>query len=579
MKNNFKKLILVLFVILTPVYVYSQGTLGVNLDTVKAQKFDNGKMWTFDFPPLDYFQSAYGFRPTQEWLDNVRMSALRFADYCSASFVSEDGLVMTNHHCGRESVSQVQKKDEDLHKDGFVAMKIEDERPVPGLFVEQLTKIVDVTKEIQAAIDKGKDIEEKDDFKYNKIKEIENRYKEGKNIICQVVTLYNGGVYSAYIYRKYTDVRLVFAPEDQAGFFGGDPDNFTYPRYNLDCTFFRVYDENGAPLKVTNYFKWSNAGAEPGEPIFVVGNPGSTSRLLTVSQLEFKRDISDPLILNYINNFVDSLRRVIAANPDKEKELNNTLFEYTNSQKVFVGTLKGLNDGVLMARKKDFEKKFRAAVDGNSKLKAKYGNVWNDISDLVKQKREIYEKNKSGDFRTLYRKLQELGAKEEYYNQILGRAIYDVYGTSIPPDATFTLRISDGVIKQYNYNGTTAPAHTTFYGFLDRYFSFDKKDPWSLAERWLKPPPEFDFGTPFNFISTNDIIGGNSGSPMINKNAEIVGLVFDGNIESMPGEFIYTDEVPTTVSVDSRGLLEAINDMYLLKRIGSELINGKITNN
>ncbi len=574
-----KKLILVLFIVLTPIYVYSQGTFGVNLDTVKAQKFDNGKMWTFEFPPLDYFQSAYGFRPTQEWLDNVRMSALRFADYCSASFVSEDGLVMTNHHCGRESVTQVQKEGEDFHKDGFVAMKIEDERKVPGLFVEQMTKIIDVTKEMQSAIDKGKDIDEKDEFKYNKIKEIEGRYKEGTNVICQVVSLYNGGVYSAYIYKRYNDVRLVFAPEDQAGFFGGDPDNFTYPRYNLDCTFFRVYDDAGNPLKVSNFFRWSSNGAEPGEPIFVVGNPGSTSRLLTVSQLEFKRDITDPLILNYINNFVDSLRRVISANPDKEKELNNELFNYTNSQKVFKGTLKGLNDAVLMARKKDFEKKFIQAVNSNDKLKSKYGNVWKDISDLVKQKRDIYEKNKNGDFRTLYRKLQELGTKEEYYNQILGRAIYDVYGTSIPPDATFTLRLSDGIIKSYNYNGTTAPPKTTFYGILDRYFSFDKKYPWSLSERWLNPPKDFDFGTPFNFISTNDIIGGNSGSPMINKNAEVVGLVFDGNIESMPGEFIYTDEVPTTVSVDSRGLLECINDMYKLKRIGSELVNGKITNN
>lgn len=577
--NNTRKLLLLLFVFLSPIYIYSQGTYGVNLDTVKAQKFDNGKMWTFDFPPLDYFQSEYGFRPTQEWLDNVRMSALRFADYCSASFVSEDGLVMTNHHCGRESVSQVEKEGEDLHGDGFIAMKIEDERKVPGLFVDQLIKIIDVTKEIQSAIDKGKDIEEKDDFKFKKTTEIENKYKEGTSVVCQVVSLYNGGVYSAYIYKRYNDVRLVFAPEDNAGFFGGDPDNFTYPRYTFDCTFFRVYDDAGNPLKVNNFFRWSSNGAAPGEPIFVVGNPGSTSRLLTVSQLEFKRDITNPLILNYINNFVDSLYKVIAANPDKEKELNNELFNYTNSQKVYKGTLKGLNDGVLMARKKDFEKKFIQAVNGNEKLKAKYGNVWNDISELVKQKREIYEKNKNGDFRTLYRKLQEFGTKEEYYNQILGRAIYDVYGTKIPPDATFTLRISDGVIKSYDYNGTMAPPNTTFYGMLDRYYSFDKKYPWELHKRWLNPPAEFDFGTPMNFISTNDIIGGNSGSPMINKNSEIVGLIFDGNIESMPGEFIYSSDVPTTVSVDSRGLLEAINDMYNLKRIGSELTNGKITNN
>ena len=576
--KNFRRLFLILFIAFSPVLIYSQsGSYGVNLDTVKAQKFDNGKMWTFDFPPLDYFQSAYGFRPTQEWLDKVRMSALRFADYCSASFVSEDGLVMTNHHCGRESVSQVQKEGEDLHENGFIAAKLEDERKVPGLYVDQLTKIIDVTKDVQSAIDKGKDPQEKDDFKYETITGIEKKYSEGKTVVCQVVSLYNGGVYSAYVYKRYSDVRLVFAPEDQAGFFGGDPDNFTYPRYNLDCTFFRVYDENGKPLKVENFFKWSSNGAEPGEPIFVVGNPGSTSRLLTVSQLEFNRDISYPLILNYINNIVDSLRREIARNPEKEKEMNNTLFEYTNSQKVFKGTVKGLNDLVLMQRKRDFEKKFRAAVDGNSKLKSKYGNVWNDIAAIVKEKRDAYEKMKGGSFRTLYSKLNEIGKKEEYYNQILGRAIFEVYGTSIPPDATFTLRISDGIIKQYDYNGTTAPAKTTFYGLLDRYFSFDKKYPWSLSGRWLNAPKEFDFGTPFNFISTNDIIGGNSGSPMINKNAEVVGLVFDGNIESMPGEFIYTDEVPTTVSVDSRGLLECINDMYQLKRIGAELENGKIT--
>jgi len=577
--KNYVKILLLAIILSSPLYLYSQGVYGVNLDTVKAQKFDNGKMWTFDFPPVDYFQEAYGFRPTQDWLDNARMSALRFADYCSASFVSEDGLVMTNHHCGRESVTEVQKENEDLHKDGFVAQKLEDERKVPKLFVDQLIKIVDVTKEIQAETDKGKTIEEKDEFKTNKVKEIEKRFSEGKDIVGQVVTLYNGGVYSVYIYKRYKDVRLVFAPEDQAGFFGGDPDNFTYPRYNLDLTMFRVYDEDGKPLKVKNFFRWSSNGAVPGEPVFVIGNPGSTSRLLTVSQLEFNRDISYPLILNYINNFVDSLSKIIAANPDKEKELNNDLFSYTNSQKVYIGTVKALNDPVLMARKKDFEKKFRQAVEKNSKLKSKYGNTWNDIEELMKEKRAIYEQNKNGNFRYVYRKLMEFQAKEDFYNQLLGRAIYEVYGTSIPPDATFTLRISDGVVKSYNYNGTTAPPVTTFYGMLDRYYSFEKKYPWSLHERWLNPPPEFDFGTPFNFISTNDIIGGNSGSPMINKNAEIVGLVFDGNIESMPGEFIYNSEVPTTVSVDSRGLLECINDMYKLKRIGSELVNGKITDN
>ncbi|MCX6160309.1 MAG: S46 family peptidase, partial [Ignavibacteriae bacterium] len=215
---------------------------GVNLDTVKAQKFDNGKMWTFEYPPLDYFQETYNFRPSQDWIDNVRMSALRFADYCSASFVSEDGLVMTNHHCGRESVTLVQKSGEDFHKDGFIAVTLEDERKIPGLYVDQLVKIENVTKEIQAESDKGKTAEEKNELRDKKIAEIEKKLKEQTGFVCQVVSLYNGGVYSAYLYKRFNDVRLVFAPEDQAGFFGGDPDNFTYPRYNLDCTFFRVYD-------------------------------------------------------------------------------------------------------------------------------------------------------------------------------------------------------------------------------------------------------------------------------------------------------------------------------------------------
>ena len=233
---------------------FSQN-IGVNLDTVKSSKYDMGKMWTFDYPPVDYLNETYGFKPTQEWLDNVRMSAIRFATYCSSSFVSGDGLVMTNHHCGRESVSQVEKDGEDLHTSGFLAMKLEDERPVPNLFVDQLVKMTDVTAEIHSAMETGKTNDEKVANKTAKISEIEKRVAAETGLRCQVVTLYNGALYSAYVYKRYTDVRLVFAPEDQAGFFGGDPDNFTYPRYNLDCTFFIVYDENGKPLKTEHFYK------------------------------------------------------------------------------------------------------------------------------------------------------------------------------------------------------------------------------------------------------------------------------------------------------------------------------------
>ncbi|MFA5011990.1 MAG: S46 family peptidase [Ignavibacteria bacterium] len=684
--------VLVLMLVVYSSTSYSQY-YGVNLDTVKSSKYDMGKMWTFDFPPVDYFNETYGFKPTQEWLDHVRMSAIRFATYCSSSFVSGDGLVMTNHHCGRESVSQVEKEGEDLHNMGFLAMKLEDERPVPNLFVDQLVKIINVTDEVQTAIETGKTNEEKVANKKVKIQEIEKRVAAETGLRCQVVTLFNGAVYSAYVYKRYTDVRLVMAPEDQAGFFGGDYDNFTYPRYNLDMTFFRVYGDDGKPLKTEHYYKWSPGGAKPGEPIFVVGNPGRTERLNTYSQLEVARDYTNPDVLAMLDMLVNTYTDIIAKNPDKGKEMNNTLFSMANSQKVYKGMVKALNDPVLMAKKRHFEKTFRAAVDANPTLKSKYGKAWDEISDanteLKKMYNEIYSyqnnprmssvefnaadrlvtsalsketlepaklealyKNfdpelnkalmnfklnamrkklgkdntalkifenrnaeslagtsvlstkdgalgllsqgpdailKSNDpfikfaietaprFAELKKKNEELRNKILVNKELIGRAAFEVYGTSIPPDATFTLRISDGVIKSYNYNGTIAPPKTTFYGYYDRYYSFNKQYPWTFSERWENPPSEFDKSTPINFISTNDIIGGNSGSPVINKDAEIIGLAFDGNIESLDDNYIYNTDVPHTVSVDSEGMIEAIKDLYKLERIAKELREGKIT--
>lgn len=670
---------------------YSQY-YGVNLDTVKSSKYDMGKMWTFDFPPVDYFNQTYGFKPTQEWLDHVRMAAIRFASYCSSSFVSGDGLVMTNHHCGRESVSQVEKEGEDLHKDGFLAVKLEDERPVPNLFVDQLVKINNVTEEVQSAIETGKTNDEKVANKTAKISEIEKRVAAETGMRCQVVSLFNGAVYSAYVYKRYTDVRLVMAPEDQAGFFGGDYDNFTYPRYNLDMTFFRVYGDDGKPLKTEHFYKWSPGGAKQGEPIFVVGNPGRTERLNTYSQLEVARDYTNPDVVAMLDMLVNTYTDIIAKNPEKGKELNNTLFSMANSQKVYKGMVRALNDPVLMAKKKHFEKTFRAAVDASPTLKSKYGKAWDEIADANNEVKKIYnemysyqnnprmssvefnaadrlvtsaltketldpakleglyknfdpelnkalmnfklnamrkklgkdnaalkifsDKNaeslagtsvlstkegalnllsqgpdailKSNDpfikfavesaprVAELKKKNEELRNKVAVNKELIGRAAFEVYGTSIPPDATFTLRISDGVIKSYDYNGTIAPPKTTFYGYYDRYYSFEKKYPFDLPERWINPPAEFDKSTPFNFISTCDIIGGNSGSPVINKNAEIIGLAFDGNIESLDDNYIYNTDVPHTVSVDSEGMIEALQDLYKLKRISEELRTGKL---
>lgn len=532
------------------------------LDTVKAGRFDNGKMWTFNHPPLDYFKEAYNFVPTQEWLNHVRMSALKFADYCSASFISEDGLVLTNHHCGRENVTKVSREGENLNETGFFAATLAEERKVPDLFVQQLIQIIDVTKDVQAAMDKGKTDDEKATIKENISKELVEKYKKELNLECEFVTLYNGGEYSIYASKRFDDVRLVAAPENQMGYFGGDWDNFTFPRYNLDFSMFRVYDENGKPLKTPDYFKWSSTGIDSGGVVFVIGNPGTTSRLKTVAELEFMRDVLYPAYMKFIDMSLAKIENERKTNDSPE--LENKYFEYMNSQKVFKGTLKALNDPYLMARKKAFEKDFRSKIDSDPMLKAKYSNVWVDLQNFFKQGKEIlrdYEKN------------QKIADAK---NSLLGRALFEVYGNSIPPDATFTLRIADGVVSSYEYNGTIAPVFTTFYGMYDRYYGFKKNYPWNLPEKWQTPPDGFRLETPIDFISTNDIVGGNSGSPVVNKDGELVGLAFDGNIESLSSDIIFTTEANRMIAVDIRGIKECLGKVYKIPRIINEIENGKI---
>jgi hypothetical protein len=684
------------------------------LSRIEAGRFDNGRMWTFDYPPMQYFREQYNFTPDQQWMDDVRMSALRFATYCSASFVSEDGLVMTNHHCGREAVTSATQPGEDLSTHGFIAHTLADERKVDNLFVEQLVEIRDVTDRIYAAMDAVSGDDKKLEARDARMEELEVQIAEETGNRVQLVTFFNGGKYSAYVFKRYDDVRLVFSPELALGFFGGDDDNFTYPRYTLDCNFFRVYDEDGKPLKTKHFYKWSANGPNEGELVFTVGNPGSTSRLSTTSQLEFNRDIQFPWISGLLDDYVDVLKTFIAQRPEKKDEMMNQVFSMANGQKAYKGQLEGLRNDELMQRRKDFDSKFRANVEKDAKLKAKYGNLWNEIAanrekvravapdllglrfevlgapeflgqalSLVRMIEELDKpeadraKNYKGDALkltlralgkrktpdmlmeklTLTKKLAGMqrwlgnddplvkyalkgqtpeqaaerllresmlgdsarftafaegmpesvrnsddpfiviarmasprranaqkvsaavSAQDEVNNSLLGRALFEIYGTSIPPDATFTLRISDGVVEGYEYNGTKAPAFTTYYGMYDRHHSFPGDEQWALPERWQKPSPEFNLNTPLNFVSTNDIIGGNSGSPLINRNKEVVGLAFDGNIESLPGEFIFAPELGNrTVSVHSAGMIEAIHHIYKLERLSKELRSGRITN-
>ena len=507
------------------------------------------------------------------------------------------------------------------------------------------------------------------------------------------------------MFRRYEDIRLVMAPELKMGQFGGDPDNFTYPRYSLDMSFLRVYDENDQPFKPDHYFEWSERGAEEGDVVFVVGNPGSTSRLQTVAQLEYRRKIQDKAILALYTSRLVALQAFYDEDPmiGEELDLRNEIFGLRNSQKAYEGIWAGLHDPVIITKRRDSERQFVAAIEADADLARHYSGLVERMAEIQERKaayaaefgaflalgnpdleaatmmralwglqyaagsragapadalegvkNELLEVGEQpfglqrqllaarlGDFQRYFgasdpivvQILQgrtpsaaaedilqgsvltdsagaamavesstlslgdpalqmvvayiqrfanyqpaaaQLDDEQEEVATQLGRAHFDLYGTSIPPDATFSLRIADGIVKSYEYNGTRAPVHTTFYGLYDRFYSFGEGSDWDLPERWVQPPSSFDVSTPLNFIITTDIIGGNSGSPVLNRDLAIVGLVFDGNIESLPGEYIYDPTANRTVAVDARGILEALDEIYNADRIVLELTSGRL---
>ncbi len=697
-------LFLILFTSLT-----AQSYLGINTDTVKAQKFDMGKMWTFESFPYSFFEEEYNFKPSDAWLEKMQKAALKFGGGCSGSFISEDGLIMTNHHCIRNSLPAVNREGEDILLNGFYAPSIEEERKMPGLKVEQMLFVKDVTDDILSAMRAGKDDAEKIKLRNERIEQIKRHFAEqNPGLTFRVTSLYNGGRFSLYGYKIYDDIRLVFVPELWTAKLGGDYDNFTYPRYGLDCAFFRAY-ENEKPIKAEYFFNWNMDGVVEDQPVFVVGNPGTTERINTMAQIEFARDVQYPMLVHMLKDLYVIYEEKVIADNVTDLSLVARLYSIGNALKVYEGTYKGLLDPILIARKKDFEKTFRNAVNADPGLREKYSGIWDEIAESRKEaaidarrsfayqisnfysprylfiakelvtlarqlqlpeeeRDELYigeelkttiekifpddfdkelndklllvqvnviQRNLSEDEIIVKKmfggkkgqqaadymlskskitskndviKLAESGAdailnsddpfiyyilntqdklseiiasnrarndKETIAKQQLGEALYKVFGQSIPPDATFTLRIADGIIKGYDYNGTRAPIKTTFYGALDRYYSFDKKFPFNLPDRFENLPDEFNLAAPLNFISTNDIVGGNSGSAVLNINAEVVGLAFDGNIESLPNNFIYTTEANRTVSVSAVGMVEAIKNLYKAKSLSDEIINGK----
>lgn len=676
---------------------------------IEAKRFDNGKMWTFEDAPVEYFEETYNFKPSKEWLDNVRMSSLKFAGWCSSSFVSGDGLVMTNHHCVDFISDRIQQDGEDIYKNGFYANTLEEERRIPNVWVNQLAFIEDVTQKVQSYMDKGTTEAERAAKKDEIINELTASYNEETGLNCKVVPLYNGGKYSLYGYRRYNDVRAVFIAESEVGLYGGDPDNFTYPRYNCDFSFVRVYDDNGNPLKTDNFFKWSPEGPVADEPLFVVGRPGTTERIKTVAQYVYMRDVSVRNKAQIFSRLTDVLTELISQKEKSYDSYNKAFLMVANSAKVFENEYKSLKNNKLIARKIAFEEGLKEKVAADPLLQAKYGQLWEGMENLQAEKAgitpyisvygmnptytsdyfmaakeivemarelakpeseraDIYKETnldetisaifakidtrygyhklainaetmalnfgaatqeykdifgsklgyeaadyvlansfcdsenefkaalekgpakilESGDPLIKYylkaeklipekaARLKEIGDSEDVLEEELGRLVFAIYGTDIPPDATFTLRIGDGVMKSFEYNGTIAPDYTTLYGIFDRYYSFKKEYPWDLPKKWLDAMNKLDLSTPLNFVTTHDITGGSSGSPVINKNAEVVGIAFDGNIESIAGSYLYDDEYNRMVSVHSEGIVEVLEKVYGGERIVKELRAGKI---
>ncbi len=645
-----------------------------------------GKMWTFERPPLAYLEREYGFEADEGWWNRMRLASLRFGRGCSASFVSPRGLILTNHHCARGAIAAAQG-DADWLADGFVAREQSDEVRLEGLTVQQLVAMADVTAAVREGVsDAMADDEAEAVRRANRDRILAAARVDTPELEPQLVPLFQGAVWQLYRYRVYDDVRLVMAPHLQVAHFGGDPDNFVYPRYAVDFAFCRAYVD-GAPADTSAHcFSWGDGPVE-GELLFLTGNPGGTQRLLTKAQLEYQRDGRYPRVRELIDNRLDILRGFAASDPELEKRLRTLILSLENGQKLYRGEHGALLDPAFMARKETAEAAFqqRARDSGHGDALG----IWRELEALMRQKlaldaplnfqsagglplllradallefaetgadaaaqrardvvvradpvqealfsdhlarargrlpagdpyvaamlgdldpqqatRRLLSQSRLADDAGVEELLRagaaaigasddpalvamrvvrplaaanaereaKIAAAEARLGERIARLLFAVYGDDVSPDATFTLRFSDGRVAGYPYNGTLAPWRTVFHGMFARNVEFDGVHPFDLPERWLLARDRIDMHTPVDFVCTVDSTGGNSGSPVVNTELELVGLLFDGNIESLGNEFLYGERVERSVCVHPQGIVESLRKVYeatrLLREIG-----------